>query len=297
MAELSSQEQRPESATIVVTMLRRMLRPLVRLLVAQQIQYPLVSRLLKALYIEVATEDFALAKKRVTVSRLSLLSGIHRREVKRIQEDALPEESRTPSAITLGAQIVARWTGQEPWVDSEGKPRPLPRQSDDPEEATFQTLVNSVSVDIHPRSVLDEWIRIGVASLTEANEVVLNADAFVPSKGFEEKAHFIGRNVRDHLAAAAGNLEAETSPFLERSVFYGSLPPQDVETLREFALEVGQEALLRVNERARALKSAAVERGEQEGPEHRRITFGVYEFDAPAQEEEPEEVEGESDED
>jgi len=285
MADRPSEEKRPESASIVVTMLRRMLRPLVRLLVAQQIQYPLVSRLLKALYIEVATEDFALAKKRVTVSRLSLLSGIHRREVKRIQEDAVPEEIGTPRAITLGAQIVARWTGEEPFIDAEGRPRPLLRQSDDPDEATFQTLVNSVSVDIHPRSVLDEWVRIGVASLSEANEVVLNADAFVPSKGFEEKAHFIGRNLRDHLAAAAGHLEAETSPFLERSVFYGSLPPADVEALREFALEVGQDALLRVNERARALKAAAAERGEEEGPEHRRITFGVYEFDAPVQDE------------
>ncbi|MEM9177577.1 MAG: DUF6502 family protein, partial [Myxococcota bacterium] len=81
-----------DAAGAVVRMLRRMLRPLVRLLVSQQIPYPLLAQLVKRLYVEVATEDFALEGKRVTVSRLSLLTGIHRREVKRIQEDAPVEE-------------------------------------------------------------------------------------------------------------------------------------------------------------------------------------------------------------
>lgn len=269
----------PESASVLVAMLGRMLRPLVQLLVGQQIQYPLVSKLLKALYIEVAAEDFALSGKRLTVSRLSLLTGIHRREVKRIQEETAPGEHVTPSAITLGAQIVARWTGEAPWVDAEGRPIPLIRQSEDPDIPSFHALVNSVSVDIHSRSVLDEWVRIGVARITSDEKIVLSSDAFVPSRGFEEKAHFIGRNVRDHLAAAAANLDAETSPFIERSVFYESLPAADVEALQAFAREVGQEALQRVNDRARELKTEAAERGEDKETENRRITFGVYQFD------------------
>ena len=106
-----------------------------------------------------------------------------------------------------------------------------------------------------------------------------SAEAFVPARGFEEKAHYVGRNVRDHLAAAAENLSAEDSPFLERSVHYASLPPEAVAELADLAREAGQEALVRVNERARQLKREAAERGEQVGPDHRRITFGVYEFD------------------
>jgi hypothetical protein len=266
---------------ILVAMLRRMLRPLVRLLVGQQIQYPLLSRVLKSLYVEVATEDFPLEGKRVTVSRLSLLTGIHRREVKRIQEEVAPAIAATPSAITLGAQIVSRWTGETPWLDEHGQPLRLPRASDD-ETPSFQGLVNSVSVDIHPRSVLDEWIRIGVVSIDRDGLVVLSTNAFVPVHGFEEKAHFVGRNLRDHLAAACSNLGEDEAPFLERSVYYGSLPVDAISELSEFAREAGQEVLVRVNDRARELKRSADESDEEPTDTRRRITFGVYLYDAPA---------------
>lgn len=276
-----------KSAKVMVAMLRRLLRPLVHLLIQQQIQYPFVSRILKSLYVEVVTRDFPIDGKRLTVSRLSLLTGIHRREVKRIQEKVVPNEAATPSAITLGAQIVARWTGESPWVDEEGRPRRLPRTSDDADSPSFHRLVNSVSVDIHPRSVLDEWVRLGVASIDENGAVSLDTGAFVPVRGFEEKAHYVGRNVGDHLAAACSNLASEESPFLERSVYYGSLPPEAVAELSNLAREVGHEVLVRVNDRARELKRAAQERGRGSDGANRRITFGVYLFDAPANEEPP----------
>jgi hypothetical protein len=264
-------------------MLRRMLRPLIRLLVAQQIQYPLLSRVLKSLYVEVSAEDFPIEGKRSTISRLSLLTGIHRREVKRIQDGPSPQDAATPSAITLGAQIVARWTGEPPWVDDEGAPRRLPRTSDADGQTSFQQLVNSVSVDIHPRSVLDEWIRIGIASIDRDGAVVLNTGAFVPVHGFEEKAHFVGRNLRDHLAAACSNLAESGSPFLERSVYYGSLPAEAIQELTILANAAGQEVLERVNDRARQMKRSLEESGADSGIENRRITFGVYLYDAPAE--------------
>lgn len=275
------------SSKVFVAMLHRMLRPLVHLLVQQQIQYPFVSRILKSLYVDVVARDFAIGDRRLTVSRLSLLTGIHRREVKRIREQAVSGEAATPSSITLGAQIVARWTGERPWIDEEGRPRRLPRTADDDDSPSFHRLVNSVSVDIHPRSVLDEWIRLGVASIDEYGVVSLNTGAFVPARGFEEKAHYVGRNVRDHLAAACSNLAAEESPFLERSVYYASLPAEAVVELSDLARQVGHEALVRVNDRARELKCEAEERGVTGEATNRRITFGIYLFDAPANEEAP----------
>jgi hypothetical protein len=279
------------STAILVAMLRRMLRPLVRFLVARQIQYPLLARILKSLYVEVAAEDFPIEGKRLTISRLSLLTGIHRREVKRIQDEPSGAFVATPSAITLGAQIVGRWTGEAPWIDEDGQPRRLPWTSDEAASPSFAQLVNSVSVDIHPRSVLDEWVRIGVASIDPGGAVVLNANAFVPVRGFEDKAHFVARNLRDHLAAACSNLAEHESPFLERSVYYSALPPDAIRELTALAREQGQRALALVNDRARELKRLADAADEAPVAENRRITFGVYSFDAPAGEGHSEDVE------
>ncbi|MEZ4290680.1 MAG: DUF6502 family protein [Myxococcota bacterium] len=167
--------------------------------------------MLKSLYVEVATSDFALEDKRVTLSRLSLLTGIHRREVKRMLEEPAPARPARPRDHPRRAGRRALDRGP-PWTDAAGRPRPLSRLAESEGEPGFHALVQSVSVDIHPRSLLDEWLRLGVVHVDDEGAVVLNVAAFVPVHGFEEKAHYVGRNLRDHLAAAAANLEARRRP-------------------------------------------------------------------------------------
>ena len=272
----------------LLSALRKILRPIVRMLIRQGVSFPYFSNFMKSLYVEVAAAELpATGGKPATLSRLSLLTGIHRREVKRLREEPAFEDQPLPSAISLGAQVIARWTGEEPWVGDDGHARPLPRNAAADGSSgppSFDGLVRSVSVDIHPRSVLDEWLRLGVAEIDEQERVRLRTDAFVPSRGYEEKAHFVGRNVRDHIAAAFANLGAEESPFLERSVHYGEVPESAVAELQALAREVGQEALVRVNERARAAVAQATE-----GDPRRRVNFGLYFY-----EEEPEDDDSDS---
>jgi hypothetical protein len=258
------------SAPLLLGALRRALRPLVRLLVAQQIAYPSLAGLLKSLYVEVADSEFRLEGRRETLSRVTLLTGIHRREVKRLRE-GMKDDDAVPRAIALGSQILSRWTHESDWLDRKGKPRVLARSTGDGDGASFDDLVRSVSVDIHPRSVLDEWLRLGIVELDAQDHVTLVTGAFVPTHGFEEKAHFVGRNLRDHIAAAAENLESDPSPFLERSVHYASLPANAIAALDSLAREVGQSALEQVDEAARAARDAAAP---SDG--RRRMTFGVY---------------------
>lgn len=259
--------------------LREILRPLVRLLIRQQVHYGALSKLLKSLYVEVAERDFQLDGKRVTLSRLSLLTGIHRREAKRIREQDA-EAGEPPFSITLGAQIIARWVGDAAWREGNGAPLVLPREAQPGDAPSFHALVRSLSVDLHPRSILDEWVRLGLVDWDEErDEIRLKSAGFVPTRGFDEKAHFIGRNVRDHMQAAFTNLDSDEPPFLERSTYYGSLPAEGVAELEQLAREVGQQALVRVNERAREIKLADDGAGER-----RRINFGVYFYEEAAEE-------------
>jgi len=265
----------PSSALIAA--LRRLLRPLVRLLLQNGVGYPFLSDLLKGLYVDVAARDFKLDNKRVTKSRLSLLTGIHRREIKRLQETEATQGREVPAAISLGSQLVTRWTSDPEWLDSAGNPRALARVSQSADEPSFERLVASASRDIHARSVLDEWIRLGVVWLDEDGRVRLQRAAFVPARGFDEKAFFLGRNLGDHLAAASENLMSEAPRFLERSVHYGELPVEDIETLRELVRREGEGSLRRVNEKARAIRDAATENGPK-----RRVNFGVFFYEEEA---------------
>lgn len=256
----------------LVRAVRRLLRPLVRMLVTHQITYPLLSNWLKAIYVEVADKDFSLPGRAQTISRVSLLTGVHRKDVKRLRSE-VPGTDAIPAAVSLGAQLVARWTGVSEFQDSGGRPLSLPRQAE--LGPSFERLVESVSKDIRPRVVLDEWLRLGVARIEQSGDrehVRLNTEAFIPESGFDEKAFYLGRNLRDHISTAAQNLAGLGPSLLERSVYYDDLTAESVRELRELSEAKATEALRAVNRRALALQAADVA---NPGARH-RMNFGVY---------------------
>ena len=269
--------RRPEPPHRLVEALERILRPLVRLLVGAGITYPFLCSLLKRLYVEVASRDFALDGKRATDSRVSLLSGVHRKDVRTLRDDARPA-AKLPASVSLGSRVVARWLGEARYLDAAGRPRALPQRA--ARGPSFEELVATESrQDLRPRAVLDELMRLGIAGLTEDGRVALRVEAFVPSEGGEEKTYYFGRNVADHVAAAVHNLEGGEPPFLERAVSYHGLRAEDVERLREEAGRLGMEMLKTLNRRALDMQRRNRRNGVDGGL--RRMSTGLYFFDEP----------------
>jgi uncharacterized protein DUF6502 len=264
-------------APSLVRALRHLLRPLVRLLVARGVTYTMLSDLVKQIYVDVADRDFRLDGKAQTDSRVSLLSGVHRKDVRRLRGASPVSDETVPESVALGAQLVSAWTTRREFADAKGKPRPLPRLASQGGARSFESLVASVSKDIRARSILDEWLRLGVVGMDKQDRVVLRTAAFVPRRGFDEKAYYLGHNGHDHLAAAAHNLLGEGKPFLERSVHYNELGERSVGELAQLAERAGMEALHKVNRKVGACEA----RDRAEPPPRRRITFGVYFFSEP----------------
>ena len=165
-------------AASLVTALRHLLRPLVRLLVARGVTYPMLADLLKQIYVDTADRDFRLDGRPPTDSRVSLISGVHRKDVRRLRGATPPDEEAMPETVALGAQLAAAWTTKPEFLDSKGRPRRLARLASQGGKRSFEALVASVSRDIRARSVLDEWLRLGVVELDKEDRVVLRAAAF-----------------------------------------------------------------------------------------------------------------------
>ena len=254
---------------------RRLLRPLVRLLIAHGVTFPALSALLKELYVSVAEAEFPVPDKKQTDSRIHVLTGVHRKDVRRLRAQT-NAAAGPPATVSLGAGLVALWAGAERFVDISGKPRPLPRHRRAAGAPSFDDLVESLSRDVRPRAVLDEWLRLGIVSIDDDDMVWLNTQAFVPEKGFDEKAYYLGRNICDHLAAGAHNLLGEGPPFLDRSVYYDRLSPASVQKLADLSRTLGMEALLEINRQA--LKLA--EDDEDYDGATMRMNFGVYYYSA-----------------
>lgn len=263
------------ASTALFRAVQRVLRPLARLLMARGVSFPVFSALAKAVFVDVAAHDFPDDGSAVTDSRVSLLSGVHRREVKRLRMENV--QAAPPASVSLGGQIVARWCADPRFVDAQHMPRPLPRLASKGGESSFEWLVASVSKDIRPRAVLEEWLRLGVARVDDDDRVHLAESAFVPAHGAEEKAFYFAKNLHDHMAAAAHNLLDGRPPFLERCVYYDGLSPASVERLRELSRNLAVAALHEVNREALALQERDADRDDG----HERMTFGVYFYNEP----------------
>jgi len=177
---------------------------------------------------------------------------------------------------------VGVWSSQPDYLDASGEPRPLPRLSSNESQPSFDSLVRSVSRDIRSRVVLDEWLRLGVASVDEEDRVRLNRAAFVPASGFDEKAFYLAQNLHDHAAAAAANLVGEGAPFLERCVHYDGVNSAAITSLAKAAESWGMRALRAVN--ANVLESNSIQQPEETVW---RINFGVYFYAESAKTEQP----------
>lgn len=271
----SSHDTSSTTTALLASAVEKLLRPLVGLLLEHGLTYSWLTGLLKAIYVDVAEKEFKLDEKAQTDSRITLLTGVHRKDVRRLRKIPLVD-GPPPESVYLGAQLVARWTGEERFLDKAGRPRPLPRLPTETDTIDFEQLVTSVSKDIRPRAVLDEWLRLGVVDIDEKDRIYLIDEAFVPSKGFEEKVFYLGRNIHDHLASARHNVQGGTPTFLERSVYYDDLTIKSVAALSELSEEEAMRLLKIINSRAMKLQR---QDSSSDTATH-RINFGVYFFSA-----------------
>ena len=250
-----------------------LLRPLVRLLLLQGISFTIFCELVKSAYVKVADAEFKLDTKPQTDSRISLLTGIHRREVNRLRNEIVTEIN-LPEHASMSALLLTIWSGHPAYLDKEGMPIPLPRLASKGEGHSFDELVQSVSKDIRARVVLDEWLRQGIVTLDSDDRVHLSADAFVQPQDMAEKIYYFGRNIHDHLAATVHNLSGSKPPFLERCVFYDKLSADSIRELADYSRIVGMRSLHAVNKRAAELQ----QRDQQKPDAMYRANFGVYHY-------------------
>jgi hypothetical protein len=226
----------------------RLLRPLVRLFVRSGITFPVICDLLRELYVNVAEYDFALPDKEQTDSRVSLLTGVHRKEVRRLRGAGAPV-TVVPTALSRTSSILACWLASPRFTDEAGAPLALPRTAEG-SAPSFEALVASVTKDVRPRAVLDEWLDRKLVTVDANNCVVLLETALVPRSGDEQALYYFGRNLHDHIAASAANITSAEPLFLERAVHYDGISESLARQLRDQSRALAMSALQSANRQA-----------------------------------------------
>jgi hypothetical protein len=204
-----------------------LLAPLAKLAVAKGMPCAVVEDRLRQAFVSAARDTHPNLLPHRMVSRIATATGLSRREVTRLTQTAVTPPRRQPVA----AEVFAIWANDPQYCDARGRPRKLARQGDAP---SFETLAQSVTRDVHPRSLLDELLRLGLAAHDAADDsVTLVNDAFVPRGDTERMLGFLGHNVGDHLGAAVANVLGDGRRHFEQAVFADELSQQSIDATHE----------------------------------------------------------------
>lgn len=254
-----------------------MLLPLARWLLRHGVLYTSVAPALKQVFVEAARQELAAAGARITDSSLSVLSGVHRRDIREAREQAGRDDAaadgvrlKTPSVVS---QAFTRWVTDPAYRDAANRPMPLPKLGPAP---SFDSLARQVSSDVHPRTLLAEMQRLELLQ-TEGDTVSLRVAAFLPHQGLEDDAAIFAAGVSDHIAAAVHNLAGGQPRYLEQSMYGSGLTPQSIAALGETARALWAVAFEQIVREA----TQRYEHDQSQPDAQMRMRFGVYYYAEP----------------
>ncbi len=202
-----------------------------------------LSEAAKRVFVEVAQREMSGLRN---ISRLSAATGLQRRDVTRLLED----ENSEPVPAGLPNRVIGQWIHDRRFRSADGSPKDLP--IDGPKQS-FKRLVETISLDLHPGTVLQELERIRAIERCEAG-VRLVAHAFVPQQDPKESYRLLSRDLDNLVEAVTENIQNDTAAGvstpknLHVTVEFDNLRADKLPEIRKWLMEEGSKYQKRVSE-------------------------------------------------
>lgn len=259
-----------------VPLLRYLLVRLVRIAIGCGVTYQGFAKLLRQVYFEVGSDFEPVKGKPNSDSRVSLLTGLARREVRALRGQ--PTRTQEPE-VSIERMVLDAWSSRLDLIDAEGNMLPLARTARQGGEVSFEALVEGISKDVRARSLLDEWLRKGFVVLDEKDRVLIARPASTHGmEGVAGAGLLVGEFVGDMLTGfECAHLLRRPVPGYCYQVVYGHrLSEESVQLVCAMAMREGSALANRINR-------LIVERETLDGQSPhavRRVTFGFAAFPA-----------------
>lgn len=255
--------------------LLRLLRPLARLLLRNGVSFSTFSDLAKWTYVDIATKEFGIEGRKQSTSRVSVITGLSRREVMRVRKLPKPDITASTERHNRAARVIAAWRRESGFLDAEGKPALLPMEG---LGASFSDLVKRFSGNVPPRAILDELIHVGAVERRDDGKICLLARAYIPRGIDAHKLNILGTDVQNLISTIDHNLKPETTdPLFQRKVSYDNLPDEVLPKFRKLFAHRAQ-ALLESADRWLAQRDRDVT-PTVKGIGSNRAGFGIFFFE------------------
>lgn len=224
----------------------KLLLPLVKLLIRQGMPHSVFADVARHAYVDAATKEFTIPGRKQSISRVSVLTGINRKDIAKLRKRPHPLENDAANQYNRAHRVINAWLRDGRFQNEQGNPRPLPFDGD---EFSFSELVRLYSGDVPVRALLDELQRIKAVSINNEEQVSLLTQAYLPQEDTAEKLRIFGNAAADLLSTLNHNLEkGSLQARFQRTVAYANIPEESLSQIRIRSQEEMQELIIKINQ-------------------------------------------------
>lgn len=177
------------------------MRPIVRILLRYGIGFREFAEVAKTAFVDVASTDFGLRGRPTNISRVAVMTGLSRKEVKRLRENIAEGDLSVSVKTTPLADVLHHWHAQREFTDEYGNPRPLPFEG---LKGSFSSLVKRYGGDLPPGAMRTEMQRVGAIEEDKSGNLKLVRRSFVSDQKHENVVTMMVLVVGTEERGAAG---------------------------------------------------------------------------------------------
>lgn len=253
----------------------RLLRPLVALLLRHGMAYGTFAELARKAYVEEGFAAVAASNKRPTISSVSALTGLTRKETSRLKELVLIDDESSSQRYNRAIRVISGWANDPRFLTDSGEPAVLPMEGT---QGSFSALVKEYSGDIPPAAMLSVLKASGTVASADGG-VELLEKAYVPTATPLEKLHILGTDVAELVHTIGHNLAADPAErHFQRKVSNVLVHPDALPGFRELSAQKSQ---LLLEEYHSWLSAHEIAGDEKPSVEPRYVAVGIYYSDYP----------------
>lgn len=161
----------------VVQTCRVLLRPIASLLLKCGMTWREFADVSKSVFVAVASQDYGLNGRPTNVSRVSILTGVSRKEIARVRTLLEQESAPLPNKTTDATRLLSGWHQDPDFITPSGEPRALPAEGSG---ASFTTLWQRYGGDVPVTSMRKELERAGAITVLQDGTLRAERRYFMP---------------------------------------------------------------------------------------------------------------------
>ena len=217
--------------------LRKILRALIRTLLRNGMSYGEFDQIARKCFVDVAFVDSPLTRKKQTISNVAILTGLNRKEVKKMHELDVDQTEVSNRQYNRIVRVLGGWINDPIFLRKDGNPRDLEYEG----PGSFSELVKIYSGDMPVAAMQKALSSSSNIKVIEDNQVRLLSHAYLPSDDPVEKLAILGTDTRMLIETIDFNLTAaEEALRFQRKASNPRVAVASIPQIKQFLRRRGQ---------------------------------------------------------